>query len=185
MKWRKLNNILHRDIGYLCVGLTVIYAISGVAVNHTHDWNPNLKISHREEQIDPVAPEDLAKEETIAKILDELKIAEPVKTTFRPDRETLQLFMENSNVSLNIETGKARVETQTSRYGLHEMNYLHLNRPKGLWTWFADLYAVALLLVTITGIFVRKGRKGFSGRGKWFIGAGLIIPIVFLLIYFY
>jgi len=29
MKWRKWNNILHRDIGYLCVGLTVVY-VSGV-----------------------------------------------------------------------------------------------------------------------------------------------------------
>ena len=40
-KWRRWNNILHRDIGYLAVGLTVVYAISGVAVNHRADWNPS------------------------------------------------------------------------------------------------------------------------------------------------
>jgi hypothetical protein len=40
MKWRKFNIIIHRDLGYLCFGLTIIYAISGVAVNHIQDWNP-------------------------------------------------------------------------------------------------------------------------------------------------
>ena len=34
MKWRKWNIIIHRDLGYLCFGLTILYVISGVAVNH-------------------------------------------------------------------------------------------------------------------------------------------------------
>ncbi|MCP4723753.1 MAG: hypothetical protein GY863_01890 [bacterium] len=185
MKWRKLNNILHRDIGYLCVGLTIMYAISGVAVNHTHNWNPNLKISHYTVTIEPVAAETLKDRGTIDNIMEQLGTTEPVKSTFRPDRETLQIFMENSNVSLNIISGEARIENQMSRYGLHEMNYLHLNRPKGIWTWFADLYAVALFTLAVTGIFVLKGKRGFSGRGKWLISAGTIIPIIFLFIYFY
>ena len=43
-QWRRWNNILHRDIGYVCVALTVIYAVSGIAVNHIHDWNLNYRI---------------------------------------------------------------------------------------------------------------------------------------------
>ena len=31
---RRWNNLLHRDIGYLCVGMTLIYAISGIVLNH-------------------------------------------------------------------------------------------------------------------------------------------------------
>ena len=31
-KWRRWNNVLHRDLGYLCVALTIVYAISGIAV---------------------------------------------------------------------------------------------------------------------------------------------------------
>ena len=41
MKWRKWNNILHRDLGYLFFGLTIIYVISGISLNHKHNWNPN------------------------------------------------------------------------------------------------------------------------------------------------
>ena len=29
--------MIHRDVGYLVVGLTLIYAISGIAVNHIDD----------------------------------------------------------------------------------------------------------------------------------------------------
>ena len=43
-KWRKWNNILHRDIGYIIVGLTLVYGVSGIAVNHTADWNPNYTV---------------------------------------------------------------------------------------------------------------------------------------------
>ena len=45
LKLRKLIIATHRDVGYFFAGLTVIYAISGVAVNHIDDWNPNYVIS--------------------------------------------------------------------------------------------------------------------------------------------
>lgn len=44
MKWRRWNNIIHRDLGYLCAGLTIVYVVSGIAVNQVRDWNPNFKI---------------------------------------------------------------------------------------------------------------------------------------------
>ena len=30
---------IHRDVGYIAVGLTFIYALSGLAVNHLTDWS--------------------------------------------------------------------------------------------------------------------------------------------------
>jgi hypothetical protein len=44
VKLRPLIIATHRDIGYFFAGLTVLYAISGVAVNHMEDWNPNYVI---------------------------------------------------------------------------------------------------------------------------------------------
>ena len=44
MKFKRLIIATHRDIGYFFAGLTVLYAISGVAVNHIDDWNPNYVI---------------------------------------------------------------------------------------------------------------------------------------------
>ena len=39
---RRYLRPLHRDFGYLIVGLTFVYAISGLAVNHIDDWNACL-----------------------------------------------------------------------------------------------------------------------------------------------
>ena len=68
MKWRKWNNIIHRDLGYLCVGLTIIYAVSGVAVNHVQDWNPNYIIEKQEKQIKPISAVDSISVKTVLDI---------------------------------------------------------------------------------------------------------------------
>ncbi len=38
MKARTINNALHRYLGYFFFGMTVVYAFSGLALNHIHDW---------------------------------------------------------------------------------------------------------------------------------------------------
>ena len=37
--WRPWLRAMHRDIGYVAVGLTFVYALSGLAVNHLTDWS--------------------------------------------------------------------------------------------------------------------------------------------------
>ncbi|WP_319228034.1 hypothetical protein [Draconibacterium orientale] len=44
MKIRKLLRILHRDFGYFIVAMTIVYAVSGIYLNHRHDFNPDYKI---------------------------------------------------------------------------------------------------------------------------------------------
>ncbi len=41
---RKLLRILHRDFGYFIVGMTIVYAFSGIYLNHRHDFNPDYKV---------------------------------------------------------------------------------------------------------------------------------------------
>ena len=64
-RWRGWLRAIHRDLGYLAVGLTVIYALSGLAINHigTDGWDPNFHSYERERQIPPIAasvPDDVA-----------------------------------------------------------------------------------------------------------------------------
>ena len=44
MKIRKLLRILHRDFGYFIVGMTIVYGLSGIYLNHRHDFNPDYRI---------------------------------------------------------------------------------------------------------------------------------------------
>jgi len=184
-KWRKWNNIIHRDLGYVCVGLTVIYAVSGVAVNHVADWNPSYRVQTVETSIPAGLLSDPSSPATIQEILTAIGETGTARATFRPDLETLQIFVDNGTTAyVNLETGAVLSETVRDRRILREANFLHLNHPKKLWTYFADAYAVALALLAVTGVFVLKGKKGITGRGAWLTGAGVVIPVVFLWLYF-
>lgn len=185
MRWRKLNNIIHRDLGYLCFGLTIIYVISGIAVNHINIWNPSYKIRKIESQLTmnlPLVQPDTA---TITAILAELNENGEFKNVFQPDRDTLQIFVKGNTLTVNLPTGKVLQEKVTPRSVIHQMNFLHLNHPKKLWSWFADLYALCLGILATTGLFVLKGKKGLTGRGAWLTGAGIILPVFFLWLYYF
>jgi len=95
----------------------------------------------------------------------------------------VRIFLEDGVVDVNQGTGTATVEIVRPRPILRQANFLHLNHAKRLWTWLADLYAVALGLLAVTGLFVLKGKKGITGRGAWLTGAGVVLPLVFLWLY--
>ena len=183
MKWRKWNNILHRDLGYLCFGLTIIYVISGVAVNHIHDWNPTYIIERLAGTVDLTGVDISDNKALTSTVLTQLGETAPLKNIFRVDRNTLKIFVENNNITVDIRTSSVIEEKSTKRNILYQANFLHLNHAKKLWTWFADLYAVALGFLAITGLFVLRGKKGITGRGAWLTVIGFIIPLFFLWLY--
>ncbi|MFC1743537.1 PepSY-associated TM helix domain-containing protein [Candidatus Riflebacteria bacterium] len=173
-----LNRILHRDIGYLCAGLTIIYCISGIAVNHVGDWNPNYQIKRYTETLKQLPPLDDKKWEE--KIIKKLGLTAKYKDSFQPSPTQYRLFLENVTVDIDLETGKARIEKTMARPLLNDFNYLHLNHAKKAWTYMADIYALALLYLAVGGLFMLRGKNGIFGRGAWLTAIGMAIPIFFL-----
>jgi uncharacterized protein len=183
VNWRHLNNVLHRDIGYLAVGLTVVYAVSGVALNHVRDWNPSYRVEKTVLTIAPIAATD--RDAIIREAREKLGVTQEPRNAFRPDPDTLQLFFREQNYTIDLPTGKVIVERTRTRPVLFEMNQMHLNAPKRIWTVVADIYAVALIVLAITGMFVLKGRLGIKGRGAWLTGAGVLLPVVYWVYHLY
>ncbi len=177
MKWRRLNNILHRDVGYLIVGLTLVFGISGLALNHAADWNPSYRQTKTVLQIAPLAPGE--REVMVAEALRKLEIAQVPLNAFRPDPETLQLFFDGRTYLIDVPSGQVIVEETRPRPVLFELNQMHLNASKGVWTVIADVYAIALIMMAMTGMFVLRGRVGLGGRGKWLVAIGALIPIAY------
>ncbi|MBW2511082.1 MAG: hypothetical protein JRE01_03510, partial [Deltaproteobacteria bacterium] len=97
MNWRHWNNALHRDIGFLCIGLTLVYAISGVAVNHISQWNPSYRVERIETNIGQVSgnPTDA---DTIRTILARLDETGKLESSYRPDPHSLQLFVDGRSI---------------------------------------------------------------------------------------
>ena len=76
---------------------------------------------------------------------------------------------------------KTMYEALKKRPIISQFNRLHYNPGKG-WTIFSDIFAVSLIVITITGIFMNKGKKGILGRGGIELLVGIIVPVLFMLL---
>lgn len=61
------------------------------------------------------------------------------------------------------------------------LSRLHSN-PSGLFTIFSDIFAVATVLVILTGIFMMKGKQGIIGIGGIELIAGIAITLLFVIL---
>lgn len=169
------NRLLHRDIGYFCVALTVLYGISGIALNHSQDWNPHYDISRSEMFLQDIP--SLEDEAFIPKILETLGISEKAKGGYQTSATVYKIFLEDGLLEVDLERSRAIHEMVRRRPLLFHANYLHLNHPKGIWTLVADLYGGLLLFLGISGLFMIQGRHGFARRGKWLFMMGITVVI--------
>jgi hypothetical protein len=175
--WRKYARAIHRDVGYVIIALTLAYGISGLAVNHVDAWNPNYKFAQRNVDIGPVpsgSPDETARLVATKAGLDASAIRGHVFDTATDFRV---FFPDGQELRVDLATGRGTAKTVTTRAVLFQVNALHLNNLKGWWTYVADLFAIAMILMALTGAVMLKGQLGISGRGKWFIAGGLAIPV--------
>jgi len=182
MKLSKLNRVTHRDIGYLIAGLTIIYAISGIALNHKHDWNPNYIIENTEFKTDVNFTRETLNNETVQGILRRIPGSHEHKTWYFPSGNILTIFIEGGSIRVNLKTGEGTIEKISKRPFFYQLNFLHYN-PGKWWKYFSDIFCIALILVTITGLFLVKGKNGITRRGAILTAIGLILPLLFLFIY--
>ena len=181
---RRWNNVLHRDIGYLCVGMTLIYAISGIVLNHfkAGDFqHPDYSTSFTEVKVS--LPKDGNADKTyVMNVLDQVHEKDGFKS-FITGTGYVQIFLKKGSVYVDLTNGEAQVEKKIVRYGIREMNLLHYNSLKKFYTWFSDAYAAGLIILAITGLFVLRGKNGILGRGAWLTAIGILLPALFLLFY--
>lgn len=178
--WRAWLRAIHRDVGYLAVGLTFIYALSGLAVNHITDWSdgdPSFKTYSRTVQIGRLEGDDAAIAEALRK---RFEIGESPREVYRASPDQLDVIFDKRSLHLDTAKGTVVDEGQEPRFILRFANWLHLNRGKKAWTYAADAYAAALLFLATSGIFMIAGKKGIVGRGAIFVLVGILIPVLYI-----
>jgi uncharacterized protein len=179
-KVRRLNIATHRDLGYFFSTLIIIYCLSGLALNHVNDWNPDFIIKKETISIDGTyATSDLNNDliNEFGKLVGETKF----KVYDTPTSDKVKIYYENASLLIDFSTREGFYERITRRPVFYQSNLLHRNSISG-WKWVSDIFAIMLILISITGLFILKGKKGITGRGKWLIGAGALLPIIVVIL---
>lgn len=176
----RINRKCHRDLGFFTVGLTIVYSVSGLYLNHTHSLNPNYVV---EKTILNSTHFDFSTNEN--GVVDLLKgkyeIARPFLSLHWPSPDELRIFFKDVVVTVDYKKKEILKEEISPRFIIKSLNSLHVNDPRGVWTFVADFYALALCYLAISGIFMVKGGYGLFGRGGLFMFLGLLIPFITLI----
>ena len=175
-KFRRKLRILHRDLGYLFIGLTVIYSISGIILN--------LKDSEK----DPAYKETRLKEQITLNLMpDELKTiwkkeySEFIELNrIVPDNDQFRLYLKGGVGSYNPATGEISFVVYKKRPLVKFINDIHVNSGKRF-TWLGNIFGVIFIFLAISGAIMLKGKKSFAKRGWWLMAIGVIIPVFWYL----
>jgi len=183
MNIRNWIRILHRDTGYIFFGMCIVYGLSGIALNHLDDWNPDYVITHKSFNVSDIPDKDAIGKDWILSVISGADLDVNYRSHYFSGANTLKVFLKEGAITVDIKSGEAQLEQIKRRPVFREVNFLHYNKPKKLWTWFSDIFAVSLIFLASTGLFMVKGKKGITGRGAWLTLLGIIIPLIFLFIY--
>ncbi|AKT42938.1 PepSY-associated TM helix domain-containing protein [Chondromyces crocatus] len=176
--WRALVRVVHADLGHFAVGLTFVYALSGLAVNHIADWDPNFQNHEAVHELGgPLAGED----EAVARgVLERLAIQEAPQEVYRAAEDQLEVVLARKTLHVTPSSGRVVEEGQEPRLLLRAANWLHLNRGKKAWTYVADTFAVGLLVLAVSGVLMLPGRRGLLGRGGIWLVIGVLVPVLYV-----
>ena len=182
MKIRKLLRILHRDLGYFIVGMTFVYVLSGIFLNHRSDFNPDYKIYTETFTFNP-DEKDVTTQPGIISILNELPYKLKYKKHYINNEGLVKVFIESGEVVINPNRGEGTLRYLERRSVIFEMNKLHRATIGTVWKWVSDVMALILLFVAVSGLFLLKGKRGFTRWGVWLMIAGFIVPLIFVLLF--
>lgn len=180
---RRWARIIHRDLSYFFAGVVIIYAVSGIVLNHKRDFNSDYSIRRSEVQLPGTFPQSQEVDSQTAREM--LRTVDPdarYAKHYASGEDRIKIFVAGGSIlEVELQSGKAVYEKLTRRPIISSMNRLHYN-PNRWWTRFSDVFAISLLLITLTGLVMVPGRNGLKGRGGIELAAGIAIPILFLLL---
>ncbi|MDR8525682.1 MULTISPECIES: PepSY-associated TM helix domain-containing protein [Shewanella] len=180
INWYRLNRSLHRDVGYLCIGLTLVFAISGIAVNHLRDWNPNYSIVRKVNIVPSLI--GLNNETAIVDVMmNSFDVKQRIKANYWSSENELKVFLDDgSNLTANLMSGAIEFEHIEERIIFKSLNRLHLNEAKQAWVIFSDAYALMLIFLATSALFMVKGKHSPRGRKGLLVLIGFLIPLFFI-----
>jgi uncharacterized protein len=172
---RKWLRIIHRDLGFLMAGICLIYAVSGILLNHMNGKDPAFKNVYATVQF----PKGLMNEE-LSMLWKEKENLPVLKKVFQYDDSHFKLMLDGGIGTYDSNAGVVSYEHHSKQELVYWINKLHYNKVNG-WYIMGDIFAASLIFLAISGLFMVSRKYGLSGRGMIYLLVGIAIPILFIL----
>lgn len=182
MRWCRY---IHRHLSFFFAGVIIIYALSGILMNHRAEINTNY--SAKRIPIAKALPNTPLHKTSVSQVdllalLDDIGEGGNYTKHYFPDDHTVKVFLKGgSTLEVDLTTGNGTYDQLRRRPLLSYFVRLHYN-PGQWWTYFSDLFAIALIIITLSGLFLVRGKKGVKGIGGVELIAGILAPLLFLFI---
>lgn len=168
--FRKWSRIIHRDLSFFFAGMILIYAISGIVMNHRDSINPHYTVTRTEYKITEDLSDKSKVNESDFGFAGTLNEAGNFTKYYYPKPDRIKVFLKGgSSLVVNTRTKDAVYEGVKRRPLISSMVQLHFN-PGKWWTWFADAFAVSLIVITVSGMVMIKVLRGYGveeGSSWW------------------
>lgn len=173
---------LHRDLGYFYVGLIVSFAISGLMMNHRDSWHPE-KYTIKTKAITIRLPSECDLNEDFAKELgSKLGIQDKMRRQM-VKKGNYRISFEKNDVEIDLKTGKGEIVSFIKTPIISQTMSLHKN-TSNFWIYYSDIFALSLITIAISGtIMIKAGKFSWKNRGWKLALAGIIFPLVFLVLF--
>ncbi|HLG40227.1 MAG TPA: PepSY-associated TM helix domain-containing protein [Chitinophagaceae bacterium] len=182
-KLRRWNLAWHRDLGYFFSSLIIIYCISGIALNHINDWNPDFIIHKEIIQINKRYTRDQV-DNNIVNEFGKLVKEDHYKVYDFPTQNQVKIYYDNATLHINLDTRTGEYERLVKRHLFYEANVLHRNSLKG-WKWVSDVFGFMLIVISVTGLLILRGKYGLKRRGIWIMLAGFLLPVAAIVLFYF
>ena len=120
MKWsssiRKWSRLIHRDLSFFFAGMVLIYAISGIVMNHRDTINPNFSIERKEYKIAEKLPgKEGMKRENVLTLLQPLGEEGNYTKHYFPKADIMKVFLKYGKNNERVITGLKRISKPALR----------------------------------------------------------------------
>ena len=180
---KKINfRNLHRDLGYFYIGLIVSFAFSGLLMNHRESWHPE-KYTTETKAIEVKLPEEREINDDFAENLGKKLGIDDKMRRQMVRKDTFKISFENHDVEIDMKTGKGEIVTFIKTPIISQAMKLHKN-TSNFWIYYSDIFALSLIIIALTGtIMIKAGKFSWKNRGWKLAVAGVVFPLLFLILF--
>lgn len=151
-------------------------------MNHREAWHPD-KYTTQTKAIEVKLPAESEINEQFAEDLGkQLGIQDKMRRHMVKKGE-FKISFENNDVEIDMKTGKGEIVTFIKTPIISQTMKLHKS-TSNFWIYYSDIFAISLIIIALTGtIMIKAGKFSWKQRGWKLAVAGVVFPLLFLIIF--